>query len=237
MHTTIGADGEVTPNVRCGLESNSLNATRGGLETLIRVFGCDTGRNQMTLGQGVFILHEVNFRIRIRIKSIKSSDVWNSIERNAHRNLELCCRQVHVGDSLSHRMLDLKSRIQLKEVILSRVGIVQVLNSTSANVTDVLRQSLSSLFHFSEDLGVGNSRRAFLKNLLKAALSGTVASTEGDCVSVLIADDLDFKMPGLSTELHHEHWRARNLSLDHLKVHTELIVVRAHANSLSTAAL
>ena len=79
-------------------------------------------------------------------------------------------RQVHVGDTLSHRMLDLKSRIQLEEIILSRVGIVKVLNGTSADVTDVLRQSLGSLFHFSEDLGVSNSRRAFLKNLLKAAL-------------------------------------------------------------------
>ena len=114
---------------------------------------------------------------------------------------------------LRDRVLDLQTRVKLQEEVLVGFCVVQVLDGTGTDVTNVLRQALRSLFHLSENVRLGNGRRTFLENLLEATLRGAIPAVKRDSVTVLITNDLHLQVTRLRTELHHEHRRTRTSAL------------------------
>ena len=234
VHATIGADREVTPHVGRRLELHALDATRRRLETFIRVLGGDARCDDVSLRQDVIFFHEVNTVHRFRVTPVKGSNFRDALERNTHGNLQLRRGKVDAGDAFRHRVLDLQTRVQFKEEVLVRCCVVQVFNRTSTNVTNILRQTLRRLFHFSENFRLGNRRRTFLKDLLESTLRGAITTVQGNGITVLVTDNLHFQVTRLRTKLHHEHRRARDFSLDLLKVCSKLLFIRAHTNTLTT---
>mmetsp|Transcript_21960 Transcript_21960/g.54329 ORF Transcript_21960/g.54329 Transcript_21960/m.54329 type:complete len:606 (-) Transcript_21960:134-1951(-) len=237
MHPPVGAHRKVPPDVGRGLEGHALDASRGGLETLVRILGGDARCHDVALWQHVVLLHEVDCCVCLRIAVVKPSDVRYAAQRDAHCHLELRCRKVHTCDSLGDWVLDLKPGVELEEIVVLRLHIVQILHRASADVPNVARQPLCRLFHLTEHRRVGDGRRRLLENLLKATLGRAVTSAERHCVSILIANDLNLEMPGTLAQLHHKHGRSWHLCLDHFKIDPHFLVTCTHADTLTPAPL
>jgi hypothetical protein len=77
------------------------------------------------------------------------------------------------------------------------VGVVKIFNSSSTNVSNALGQTLCGLLHLLECIRLGDSGRTFFKNLLETALSRTVTPIQSNGISVLVPDNLDFKMASI----------------------------------------
>jgi biotin-(acetyl-CoA carboxylase) ligase len=111
-------------------------------------------------------------------------------------------------------MLNLKTRVKLKEEEIISVGIVEVLDGSGTLVTNVLSQTLSGSLHLSERFGLGNDGRSLLENLLESTLSGAITAVQSDGISVLVTNNLNLKMAGILTELHDKDGRSHNLVLN-----------------------
>jgi hypothetical protein len=83
-------------------------------------------------------------------------------------------------------MLNLKTRVKLKEEEIISVGIVEVLDGSGTLVTNVLSQTLSAFSHLSESFGLGNDGRSRENLLLETMLSGTITTVQSDGISVLV---------------------------------------------------
>jgi len=51
----------------------------------------------------------------VRIETVESSDVSNSVKRDTHGDLKLSGGKVDAGNHLGGRMLDLETRVELEE--------------------------------------------------------------------------------------------------------------------------
>jgi hypothetical protein len=71
---------------------------------------------------------------------------------------------------------------------------VEVLDSSSGDVSDELGESDSCLFHLLKLLGSSNGDRGLFDDLLMTSLNGTISSKERNSVTVLIGNKLDFEM-------------------------------------------
>ena len=94
VDTSIGSDTEITPNTWCRLEFNSLDRTGCGLETFVGIFGSNSGSDDVRIDIFVPFFHEVDLVSAVHITSEKATDFRNIVQRNSHRNLKLCSRQV-----------------------------------------------------------------------------------------------------------------------------------------------
>mmetsp|Transcript_3297 Transcript_3297/g.14367 ORF Transcript_3297/g.14367 Transcript_3297/m.14367 type:complete len:154 (+) Transcript_3297:7903-8364(+) len=152
----------------------------------------------MTFWQNIVFFHEVDSRVIIYVASVKFPDIRNSIQWDPHGDLKLGCRQIDTRDPFSDRVLNLEAWVQLEEKVFLSIGIVQVLNSSRTNISNVARETLCSLFHLTKYGWVGDSWRALFEYFLKASLRGAVTSVESNCVAIFISHDLNFKMSCLS---------------------------------------
>ena len=75
-------------------------------------------------------------------------------------------------------------------------------NGTSTDVTDELSKSDSSTFHFFESILFRDGHRGLFDNLLVPTLHRAVTSEEGNGISILVSEQLNFKMPCLTGKLH-----------------------------------
>ena len=212
VDTTGGTDGEVTPDVGRTAEIQFVHGTARGLETLAGIFGSDTAGGRVSLGLGAALglealfagEVEVNLGRGVGVDTIEQTNVTDAVQGDTHGDLQLGGWQVDTGDHLSGGVLDLKTRVQFEEVELV-IGVrVQVLNGTGGDVTDQLSKADSSTLHGLERGGLGDGDGGLLDNLLVPTLNGAVSAEQGDVVSVLISQQLDFQMPGIASQLHDE---------------------------------
>mmetsp|Transcript_23252 Transcript_23252/g.49507 ORF Transcript_23252/g.49507 Transcript_23252/m.49507 type:complete len:218 (+) Transcript_23252:220-873(+) len=124
VDSSVWSNTKVSPDARCRLELNTFDRTRCGLETFIRVFGSDTGSNNMGINVVVPFFHEINLVSSVHVTSEEPANFRNIEQRNSHSNLELRGRHVDARNSFGDRMLHLKTRIQLKEEEIIGFGIV-----------------------------------------------------------------------------------------------------------------
>mmetsp|Transcript_105102 Transcript_105102/g.206152 ORF Transcript_105102/g.206152 Transcript_105102/m.206152 type:complete len:332 (+) Transcript_105102:138-1133(+) len=215
VDSTVGANTEISPDIGSGLEFDSFNGSRCRLESFIRVFGSDTGSNDMGVDRLVIFLHEIDLISSIDIlASIKSTNLRDGIEWDTHGNLKLSGRHVDSGDTFSNRVLDLETGVQLQEEEGISVSVVQVFDCTRTNITDVLGQSLGGFLHEFESVRLGNGWRTFLKNLLETTLGGAVTSIQGDGVTMLVSNNLNFQVASILAKLHDEDRRTNNFVAD-----------------------
>jgi hypothetical protein len=124
VQTTGCADGEITPDVRVGPEVELLEGARRGLETGIRVLCCDANGDNVALRARLALelvrlglLHlKVDLGGGSREDAIELSDALDAVERDAHRDKELCRREVDTRHHFCRGVLDLQARVQLKEI-------------------------------------------------------------------------------------------------------------------------
>mmetsp|Transcript_36664 Transcript_36664/g.53860 ORF Transcript_36664/g.53860 Transcript_36664/m.53860 type:complete len:203 (-) Transcript_36664:1054-1662(-) len=191
MNTTISTYRKVSPNIGGGLELNTFDRSRSGFESLIRVFSGDTGGDNVVTNVRVILLQKVNFTCTVHIgPSVELAYFRNIMKRDTHSYLQLCRWEIHAGDTFRHRMLHLKTRVQFQEEKFASVGIKQILDCSCTNVTDLLSKTLCRLFHLPECIPGSNNGRTLLENLLKTSLRRTIASVQGNCVTVLVTDNL-----------------------------------------------
>mmetsp|Transcript_106671 Transcript_106671/g.340411 ORF Transcript_106671/g.340411 Transcript_106671/m.340411 type:complete len:442 (-) Transcript_106671:363-1688(-) len=186
----------------------------------------------------IVVLHEVN-RARVRIGlSIKLADLRDVAQRDSRADLQLQRGQVHLCQLLRHRMLDLKTGVQLQEEELVLGRIIEVLDGAGANVADILSQALGCALHLQERLLRHDGWWPLLEDFLEAALGGAIAAVECHGVSVLVADDLDLDVTGALAELHDKDGGAwRRLVLHLREVGVNLLSAGAHPDALAAAAL
>jgi hypothetical protein len=60
VNANVGAEAKVAPHVTCRLELDAFAATGRGLETLIGIFGCNAGGDNVRFERPVIFLHEIN---------------------------------------------------------------------------------------------------------------------------------------------------------------------------------
>mmetsp|Transcript_14024 Transcript_14024/g.25566 ORF Transcript_14024/g.25566 Transcript_14024/m.25566 type:complete len:231 (+) Transcript_14024:486-1178(+) len=212
VNATIGANRKVSPYVGSTLELDAFDASRGGFESLIGILGSNTCGNDMAIDVAVSLFKEINGIGPIGIGlAVEPANLGHVVEWNSHGHLKLRGRQVRARDSFRDGMLHLKTGIQLEEVVLVRIGIVQVLNGSGTLISNVLGQSLRRQFHLVECLFGNNGGWTLLEDLLEPTLRGTVTSVEGDGIAVLIAHDLDLDVTSVLAELHDEDGGANDL--------------------------
>jgi hypothetical protein len=219
VNTTGSTDREVTPDVGGRTEVQLVHGTAGRLEALTRVLGGDTTGSGVALGLrtalGLVALLggevEINLGRGVRIHTVEQTNVTDAVQGDTHGNLELSSGEVDSGNHLSGGMLDLKTGVQFEEVELV-IGVrVQVLDGTSRDVSDQATKADSSALHSLEGRLLGDSDRSLLNNLLMTTLNGTITTEQGDVVTVLISQQLNLQMAGVSSQLHDEDGRTRNL--------------------------
>lgn len=100
--------------------------------------------------------------------------------------------EVDAGDHLRDRVLDLKPRVELQEVVGAVA--VKVLNRTRRDVANLLGETHRGVLHLVDQVGRGHHHRPLLDDLLVAALDGAIAFEEVDDIPVSVAEDLDLDM-------------------------------------------
>ena len=158
--------------------------------------------------------------------------------------MELRARQRDAGDPLGHRVLDLEARVErgenlgevgeavgevggmaatrlqarveLEEVVLLRVGLVQVLDRARRAVIEALAELDRRLHHVDEDVVGRDDRRPLLEDLLEPTLRRAVTTAEGDRLTLAVADHLHLEVASARAELDEEDGRARHL-VEHLR--------------------
>lgn len=131
VDATIGADREVSPDLRGALELDPLDASRCRLEPFIRIFCSDARCHDMMTWIDILILQEGDMIQSFRTAAVEFADIWDAIQRDAHGDLQLNRGQINSSQSLRHRMLHLQARIELKEVKLVCRRVVEVFHRTS----------------------------------------------------------------------------------------------------------
>mmetsp|Transcript_17316 Transcript_17316/g.42293 ORF Transcript_17316/g.42293 Transcript_17316/m.42293 type:complete len:351 (+) Transcript_17316:3880-4932(+) len=192
----------------------------------------------MSVNGLVVLLEEVDFIGSVHVRlSVKTTDFRDVVKWDSHNNLQLSGWHVAVGDTFSDRVLDLKTRIQLQKEEIISVSVVQILDCSSSNVTNVLGQTLCSFFHLLESLGLGNDRRTFLENLLETTLSRTITTIQSNGISVLITNNLNFQVTCVLTKLHNEDRRTDDFVLDLDVGIREVVFVINESDALTTSSL
>lgn len=69
-------------------------------------------------------------------------------------------------------------------------------------------------FHILKHIRSGDGSRSLLYNLLVASLHRTVSSKQGNGIAILISQDLNLQMAGMSGQLHDENGWSWNFCLD-----------------------
>ena len=219
-----------------------MHGTTGRLESLARILGGDTASSGVALGlrttlglEALFLGEvEVNFGGGIGVDTVKKTNVTNAVQGNTHGNLELGSGQVDSRNHLGCGMLDLQTRIQFEEVEFV-VGVrVEVLDGTSRNVSDQPTEAHSSALHGLESGLFSNSHGGLLDNLLVTTLDGAITTEEGNVVAVLISQQLHLEMASVTSQLHNEDRRSRNLVGGGVVQGVELFLVLDLSNTLTT---
>mmetsp|Transcript_9802 Transcript_9802/g.14587 ORF Transcript_9802/g.14587 Transcript_9802/m.14587 type:complete len:503 (-) Transcript_9802:439-1947(-) len=238
VNSSVGANAEVSPYIAGGLELHTLDGSRGRLETLIGILGSDTGSNHMRVNRLVVLLEEVNRRVSVHVRlSVELTDLRNFVEWDSHGNLKLSGRHVDSSNSLSNRVLDLQTRIQLQEEERIRCSVVQVLDGTGTLVANVLGQPLCSPLHLLESLRGHNGRWTLLENLLETTLGRAITTVQGNSVSVLISNNLNLDVTGILTKLHKENGTSDDL-VGHLNIRVlQIILVVNETDTLPSSSL
>mmetsp|Transcript_92557 Transcript_92557/g.238955 ORF Transcript_92557/g.238955 Transcript_92557/m.238955 type:complete len:311 (-) Transcript_92557:528-1460(-) len=236
---SVRAHAEVAPAGHGALELDPLDLAAGGLESIVRVLGSDARRDHMARRVDVLVLQEVNgARGVLRILAVEPADLRNLLQGDAHGDLQLRCRQVHLADLLGDWVLHLQTRVELQEIEILGCRVVQVLNCAGADVTNVLRQALRSTLHLEEDVLRHDGWGPLLEDLLEAALRRAITAVQCHCVAMLVADDLHLDVAGTLAELHDEDGGARRSLGYHLwEVSLDLLAAVAHADALAAATL
>mmetsp|Transcript_92558 Transcript_92558/g.238967 ORF Transcript_92558/g.238967 Transcript_92558/m.238967 type:complete len:442 (-) Transcript_92558:210-1535(-) len=236
---SVRAHAEVAPAGHGALELDPLDLAAGGLESIVRVLGSDARRDHMARRVDVLVLQEVNgARGVLRILAVEPADLRNLLQGDAHGDLQLRCRQVHLADLLGDWVLHLQTRVELQEIEILGCRVVQVLNCAGADVTNVLRQALRSTLHLEEDVLRHDGWGPLLEDLLEATLRRAIAPVKSHCVPVLVTHNLHLDVAGALAELHDEDRRARRGLVLHLReAGLNLLAVRAHADALAAATL
>lgn len=112
-----------TPDVSVRPEVELLDVSSRGLEPVLRVLRGDAARDDVALRLGLALnldrlrVDEVKVDLTggVRVETVESPDVADLGERDTHRDLELSRGEVDARDHLGCRMLDLKTRVKLKE--------------------------------------------------------------------------------------------------------------------------
>mmetsp|Transcript_13887 Transcript_13887/g.33108 ORF Transcript_13887/g.33108 Transcript_13887/m.33108 type:complete len:869 (-) Transcript_13887:356-2962(-) len=238
VDAAIGADAEVAPNVRGGLELDALDGSRGGLESLVGILGGNAGGDDVRLDVLVLVDEEVDGAGAVDVvHAVQLADGGDVVQGDAHGNLELDGGEVGAGDALGDGMLDLQTGVQLEEEVVAGVGVEEVLDGTGSDVADGLGEALGGALHLAEGFAGDDDGRSLLEDLLEAALGGAVTSVEGDGVAVLITDDLDLDVTCVLTELHEEDGRSDDLVGDLDVGVAEVVLVVDEADTLTTASL
>ncbi len=112
--------------------------------------------------------------------------------------------QIDAGDKLGDRMLDLQARIHLKEIeTLVLAG--DEFHRAGGVVIHGLGQRHRLFAHLAAGGFVEQRRRRLFDDLLVAPLHRALAFAEIDHVAMLVAQHLDFDVPGIDDELLDEH--------------------------------
>ncbi len=115
---------------------------------------------------------------------------------SALRDQDLALDQVDPGDDLGDGVLDLDPRVHLDEVEPCGVGVVEELDGPRVLVSDVTGQTDGGVAKLLADGGVEVRCGGDLDDLLMPSLDRAVALEQVDEVAVLVAEDLDFDVPG-----------------------------------------
>ncbi|RUS22134.1 LOW QUALITY PROTEIN: hypothetical protein BC937DRAFT_90266 [Endogone sp. FLAS-F59071] len=218
MQPTGGDNGEVTPDVCGRTEVELLHDTRRGLESGVRVFGCNTHSNDVALGGRLTLCLERLWARELKVDlggarglhAVEGADVADAMQWNTHRDLELRGGEIDARDHFGGRMLDLQTRVEFEEVEV--VMGVRILDGTGRDITDELGEPDGRFFHRFKGLLLGNGDRRLLDDLLVTTLHRAIAAEEGDGVAVLVGQQLNLKMTRVARELHDENGRAGHLA-------------------------
>mmetsp|Transcript_15252 Transcript_15252/g.57963 ORF Transcript_15252/g.57963 Transcript_15252/m.57963 type:complete len:556 (-) Transcript_15252:1079-2746(-) len=176
VDAAVGADAEVAPDVGGRLELDAFDGARRRLEAFVGVLRRDTSGDDVIV-QVIGVLKEVDVSAgAVRVLHVEAADVRDAVQGQAHGDLQLRRRHVHLGDALRDGVLHLEARVQLQEVVLVIRGVVQVLDGAGSDVADALHEALRRLLHFVEPVDRGDGRGTFLEDLLEAALGAAVAA-------------------------------------------------------------
>ena len=114
------------------------------------------------------------------------------------RDPDLLLDQVHAGDELGDRVLDLQPGVHLQEEEVARpVGVDDELDRAGAGVADGLGRLDRRPAHGGAHRGVEQRRRRLLDDLLVPALQAALALAEVDHVAVRVAEHLHLDVPGV----------------------------------------
>ena len=105
----------------------------------------------------------------------------------------LLTHDVHAGDELRHRVLDLEPAVHLDEV-KSAVGPEQELERAGISIADRRARALHRALHPFPCVRIERRRRGLLDQLLVPALDRALPLAEGEDPSVRVAQDLDLDM-------------------------------------------
>src|SRR5947207_5428998 len=98
--------------------------------------------------------------------------------------------QIHIGDHLGHRMLDLDAGVHLDEIKFT--VLVQEFDGADAEIVDVAHGLRDGFADRVARRRVQGGRGAFFPDLLMAALQRAVALAEVDGAALAVAKHLDF---------------------------------------------
>src|SRR5436305_4853117 len=113
VNAASSSDGEVTPDIGAASEIKFVHHTARWLETLARIFGCNTAGSGMTPGlRSPLSLHaillreiKVDFARGLRVHPVQQANVTDAVKRQTHSYLQLCRRQLDTADHFRGRML------------------------------------------------------------------------------------------------------------------------------------
>lgn len=165
-----------------------MDDARRGLEALVRVLRRQPDGNDVTLWRGLALGEaalglgklKVDLARRVGGKAVEDADVADTVERDAHADLELCGGQVDVGDHLGRRVFHLEARVELEEAERVCLGHVEVLDRPERDVANEAREAHRRLLELLERVRRGDRHRRLLDDLLVTPLNGAVASKDGN---------------------------------------------------------
>src|SRR5205814_7965650 len=169
-----GAKIAVHPDERSGGKPDRRDLSGCGGEAAERVLRADAGLDGVPAPSHLVLLQRQLF---------------------ARRDSDLEADEVESGDHLRDGMFDLEARVDLEKEEVA-VVVEQELARPGVLVPDAFHDFLRRLAHPLAQTVVDRDRRAFLDELLVAALDGALAFAEVDHVPAPVAEDLDLDVSG-----------------------------------------
>ncbi len=126
-------------------------------------------------------------------------------QRLACRHAKLLADEINAGHLLGDRMLDLNAGIHLAEIEIA-VVIDQKFDRARVAVADALCQRTAAVVIFSRSSGVTKGRRAFLDQLLMAALHRALTLEQMHHIAVAVAQNLHLDMEWNGMEWNGMEW-------------------------------